>query len=174
MLKNIKLTKLIAFKAINDYSCFGMILDIFSSFDPSSFLSINNSTTLLLIFNLIIIMIVQVSYWIIPIRSISFVYLSLAVIKEQLMRTFSASIKGSSTFISCIFVIIIMINLMGLVPYMFSLSRHLIFTLALGLPMLSFFYFFFFYEGLKSFYCSFFTWWGPWLIESFFDFDWDY
>jgi len=57
------------------------------------------------------------------------------IIFRQLSRTSSFSLKGFSAIVTSIFGMIIFINILGIVPYIFSLSRHLIITLTIGLPM---------------------------------------
>lgn len=112
-----------------------MIIDIFSAFDPASFISLNNSTNLLLLSSLFIIILLQMTFWTIPTRVNTITFLILAVIVSQLSRTFSNRLKGSTSIISTIFTSLILINLLGLNPYSFSLTSHLIITLSLGLPM---------------------------------------
>lgn len=114
---------------------FWMILDIFSSFDPYSFISLHSFTSLLLLSNICLLVIIQLSFWSIPPRYLVPWILCLVLIKEQLIRTFTSSLKGSTSIVSSLFTLIILINLSGLVPYTFRLSSHLIFTLCLGLPL---------------------------------------
>lgn len=67
---------------------------------------------------------------------LSTIYLStIDVMFLQLGRTTSASLKGLSILVASTFIIIIILNLMGLIPYCFRLSSHLIITLSLGLPL---------------------------------------
>jgi len=114
---------------------FCMISDIFSAFDPFRFISINKLTSILLITNLLIIISTQVTYWSMPNRSRVSTYLINVIINEQITRTYTSNLKGSGSIITPIFSMIIIINLAGLVPYTFSLSSHLIFTLSFGLPI---------------------------------------
>lgn len=112
-----------------------MIIDIFSSFDPHSFMSLHPSTNLLLISRLIIISLTQLPFWLTPTRFNSFTYMTYSVIYSQLSRTYTNYLKGTTSVISSIFLTLILINLLGLNPYSFSLTRHLIITLSLGLPI---------------------------------------
>jgi F-type H+-transporting ATPase subunit a len=112
-----------------------MIPDIFSSFDPHLFKSFVPTTSLILIINLILINLI-----ITHIHSFQFRLLSLKtdikeIIYTQLIRTFSFNLKGFSSIISPIFIIIIIINLLGITPYLISLRRHLIITFSFGLPL---------------------------------------
>lgn len=60
---------------------------------------------------------------------------TLDVIFSQLSRTISASLKGFSILVASTFIVVIILNLIGLIPYCFRLSRHLVITLSLGLPL---------------------------------------
>lgn len=115
-------------------SIFCMISDIFSAFDPSSFNSIIPSPIFIII-NITIVLFIQLSFWPSSYRIRTPLFLFKSVIISQLNRTFSSHLKGLNNYISALFIIIILINTLGLIPYQFSLSRHLIFTLSLGLPL---------------------------------------
>lgn len=112
-----------------------MIPDIFSSFDPSLYTSVVPSTSIFLLLTFLLILILNrfsnlsVSRIKIP-RSIS-----VSTIISQLSRTNRKSLKGLSSVVTSLFILIILTNLIGLIPYSFSLSRQLIFTLSLGLPI---------------------------------------
>jgi len=114
---------------------FWMISDIFSAFDPYRFTSLNKSTIILLISNIALVTIIQLSFWITPNRVSSSIYIIISIINEQVIRTFTRKLKGINSTISNLFILIIAINLIGLIPYTFSLSSHLIFTLTFGLPI---------------------------------------
>lgn len=68
-------------------------------------------------------------------RIISSYITTLDIIFSQLRRTLSSSIKGLSSLVVSVFIIVILLNLVGLTPYAFSSTRHLITTLSLGLPI---------------------------------------
>nr|YP_009171124.1 ATP synthase F0 subunit 6 [Drawida japonica]AIR76349.1 ATP synthase F0 subunit 6 [Drawida japonica] len=112
-----------------------MMPDIFSSFDPISFNTFSPTNSVFLIINVLLIFVLQTSFWTGTNQLISYKSPIKSTIFTQLTRTFSVSTKGLTSIVSSVFVIIIMINLMGLFPYMFSTSSHLIFTLTLGFPI---------------------------------------
>lgn len=114
---------------------FWMIFDIFSSFDPHTFNSINPSINLFIIINILIIIITQLTYWILPTRITSIMTPFLLIINIQLIRTYISQLKGLNQTVSTLFFSIIIINLTGLIPYFFRSSSHLIFTLIFGLPL---------------------------------------
>nr|BDQ44103.1 ATP synthase F0 subunit 6 [Amynthas divergens] len=112
-----------------------MMPDIFSSFDPYMYNAPFPSNSLFIIMNMLVILLIQAGYWMINTRQSMFIVPLKSTIFTQLSRTFSYQLKGASSIISSTFIILIMINLMGMIPYTFSTSSHLIFTLALGFPM---------------------------------------
>nr|BDQ44155.1 ATP synthase F0 subunit 6 [Amynthas tamaensis] len=112
-----------------------MMPDIFSSFDPYMYNTLFPSNSMFIIMNMAPILLIQTGYWMINTRQSTFIVPLKSTILTQLSRTFSYQLKGTSSIISSTFTILIMINLMGMVPYTFSTSSHLIFTLALGFPM---------------------------------------
>ena len=114
---------------------FWMIPDIFSSFDPHRFNSINPSIRIFIIINIALIIITQLSFWIAASRNSSLITPFIIIITAQLSRTFIWNLKGLSQTIGTLFFTIITINLLGLIPYFFSTSSHLIFTLIFGLPL---------------------------------------
>lgn len=115
---------------------FWMILDIFSSFDPYVFNSCIPSTALFLIVNLSFLLIgILSSYWIDTPKYVSGFHILTVLIVQQYSRTFIQHLKGMSVLITPLFLSLVSINIIGLIPYSFSLSRHLIFTLRFGLPL---------------------------------------
>lgn len=112
-----------------------MIIDIFSSFDPKTSRFLIPLTFIFLATNLFIL--IQLNLSIFPSISRQFrsKTIPIEVIFSQLIRTNSSNLKGLSIVVSSIFITIILVNLMGMIPYTFSLSSHLILTLSLGLPL---------------------------------------
>jgi len=112
-----------------------MIPDIFSSFDPYIYNTLFPSNSLFLVINTLVILIVQSSFWLINSRSSTLKSPIKDTIFTQLSRTSGLHLKGLSSVLSAIFITLVIVNLIGLIPYTFSTSRHLIFTLTLGLPI---------------------------------------
>jgi ATP synthase subunit 6 len=113
-----------------------MILDIFSSFDPGVN-SINNymSPLMFWLITSTSIIIFTLSVWVTPSNITILINNTIKIINEQGTRTQGIHIKGFNSFIVALFIIIININLIGLLPAVFSYSRHLLFTLRFGLPL---------------------------------------
>jgi ATP synthase subunit 6 len=111
-----------------------MIPDIFSSFDPISFIPIFH-TQITLSISIIIIASLQLTFWS-SFHRINYPNISLlTIIFQQLTRTFSVYFKRFSTSLSSLFLLLVFVNLLGLNPYSLRISSHLIFTLSFGLPL---------------------------------------
>nr|YP_010397335.1 ATP synthase F0 subunit 6 [Gametis jucunda]UQJ77442.1 ATP synthase F0 subunit 6 [Gametis jucunda] len=106
--------------------------NLFSSFDPSSMfnLSLNWLSTFLgLLF-------IPTSYWLIPSRY-SFVWNKIIITLHSEFKTLigNNSIKGSTLIFISLFTMIVFNNFLGLFPYIFTSTSHLILTLGLALPL---------------------------------------
>nr|BDQ43947.1 ATP synthase F0 subunit 6 [Pithemera bicincta] len=112
-----------------------MMPDIFSSFDPHMYNTLFPTNSLFIMANMALILLVQAGYWTINSRQSTYIAQLKATIYTQLSRTFSHQLSGTSSIISSTFITLIVINLMGMIPYTFSTSSHLIFTLTLGFPL---------------------------------------
>nr|YP_009250798.1 ATP synthase F0 subunit 6 [Namalycastis abiuma]AMY15501.1 ATP synthase F0 subunit 6 [Namalycastis abiuma] len=80
-------------------------------------------------------MVFTTSTWIIPSNHKWSVYSLMSMMNTQSDRTSGRHLKGFNHTIVTLFTLIIMINAMGLLPYVFSFSSHLLFTLTFGLPL---------------------------------------
>lgn len=112
-----------------------MIIDIFSSFDP--FINVSYQKYPILFWTLILsaLLLRQSNFWISPPKFFWIYSIIIEVINRQRKRTQRHHMKGLTSILCALFIMIIMINFMGLLPYTFSYSRHLIFTLPLGLTI---------------------------------------
>nr|AML25910.1 ATP synthase F0 subunit 6 [Staphylinidae sp. BMNH 1274216] len=105
--------------------------NLFSSFDPSSMfnLSLNWMSTM------IGLLIIPSMFWLIPSRW-NFLWIKiLFVLHNEFKILLGTKIKGSTLIFISLFSIILFNNFMGLFPYIFTSSSHLIMTLALALPL---------------------------------------
>nr|YP_010320630.1 ATP synthase F0 subunit 6 [Illeis bistigmosa]UJP68261.1 ATP synthase F0 subunit 6 [Illeis bistigmosa] len=105
-----------------------MMTNLFSTFDPSTMFSIQlnwMSTLISLVF-------IPSLYWLIPNR-MNFLMKTMFI---TLHKEFKILTKNNNTliFIS-LFFFILMNNFMGLFPYIFTSSSHLVFTLSFALPL---------------------------------------
>nr|QPA36039.1 ATP synthase F0 subunit 6 [Camarochiloides weiweii] len=108
-----------------------MMTNLFSTFDPatSTSLSLNWMSTFLGL-----ILIPQV-FWIIPSRyniMFSKMFIKLHLEFKTLL---GESIKGFTLMFISLFTFILFNNMMGLLPYIFTSSSHLVFTMSLAIPM---------------------------------------
>nr|YP_010554806.1 ATP synthase F0 subunit 6 [Sternochetus gravis]UYP50691.1 ATP synthase F0 subunit 6 [Sternochetus gravis] len=109
-----------------------MMANLFSSFDPST----SSSISLNWMSSLILFLIIPSTYWLIPSRMTLFWILMLNILhKEFKILIKNKNLKGSTLFFVSLFTFILMNNLLGLFPYIFTSSSHMCFTLALSLPL---------------------------------------
>nr|YP_011010476.1 ATP synthase F0 subunit 6 [Halobates flaviventris]WPW47104.1 ATP synthase F0 subunit 6 [Halobates flaviventris] len=107
-----------------------MMTNLFSTFDPSTsmYYSMNWMSTL------IILIMMPYPYWIIKSRQkmmIDIIYKTL----HQEFKTLLSKSEGLTLMMTSLFMFILVNNMMGLLPYIFTSSSHLIFSLALSLPL---------------------------------------
>nr|ACR00055.1 ATP synthase F0 subunit 6 [Auchenoplax crinita] len=113
-----------------------MMLDIFSSFDPG-FYSFSGGYKMIMfwVVSVMGVFIIMIKFWASPSRLTGVVYFLSGCMCTQSRRTMGGHIKGFSSVLSALFLFIIIVNFLGLIPYMFSASSHLVYSLAFGLPM---------------------------------------
>nr|YP_010318375.1 ATP synthase F0 subunit 6 [Amalda mucronata]ULC82868.1 ATP synthase F0 subunit 6 [Amalda mucronata] len=111
-----------------------MLVDIFSSFDDNNqvFMSLY---ILMWIFSLLTIVLFSSLYWIMSPRWITLVSTFKDTASSQVFRSFGANMGGFVNIITGLFLFLILMNLSGLVPYVFSPTSHLAISLSLGLPL---------------------------------------
>nr|ASY98461.1 ATP synthase F0 subunit 6 [Hymenopus coronatus] len=108
--------------------------NLFSVFDPSSNL-MNLSINWLSTF--IGLMLIPTSMWLIPSRSVMMWNLMINKLHEEFKLLIGKKKinKGSTFMFISIFSIILFNNFMGLFPYIFTSTSHMVMTLSLALPM---------------------------------------
>lgn len=111
-----------------------MLVDIFSSFDDNNqvFISLY---ILVWLFSLISILIFASSYWVIEPRYNRIIKIFKETASAQIFRSFGLNIAGFINILTALFLFLIFVNLSGLIPYVFSPTRHLAISLSLGLPL---------------------------------------
>jgi len=115
-----------------------MITDIFSSFDPRDFpanLSIYIPSSYPWILSLLIIPLFITQFWAHPTRQSVILFAPISLIIGLISKPPSVKIAGTSHLITSLFLILIYLNLIGLAPYIFSITAHLVIALSLSLPL---------------------------------------
>jgi len=77
----------------------------------------------------------MVNFWVAPTRLSKGLIILRDFILGQSRRTVGRGLKGFNGFLVALFIFIVIVNLAGLIPYIFRVSRHLVFRLAFGLPI---------------------------------------
>nr|YP_009582116.1 ATP synthase F0 subunit 6 [Nassarius javanus]QBK82139.1 ATP synthase F0 subunit 6 [Nassarius javanus] len=111
-----------------------MLVDIFSSFDDNNqvFMSLY---VLMWIFSLVTIVLFSSSYWVMSPRWLSVVSVFKDTASSQVFRSFGINMGGFVNVITGLFLFLILMNMSGLIPYVFSPTSHLAVSLSLGLPL---------------------------------------
>nr|YP_009503294.1 ATP synthase F0 subunit 6 [Gemmuloborsonia moosai]AXA45230.1 ATP synthase F0 subunit 6 [Gemmuloborsonia moosai] len=111
-----------------------MLMDIFSSFDDNNqvFMSLY---ILMWIFPLSTIFFFSLSYWVMLPKWTSIISTFKDTVSSQIFRSYGMNMGGFMNILSGLFLFLIIINLSGLIPYVFSSTSHLAVSLSLGLPL---------------------------------------
>nr|QIQ23130.1 ATP synthase subunit 6 [Rochia nilotica] len=110
-----------------------MLVDIFSAFDDHNFVFMS-MYLLMWICSLSILGGFNMAFWVKPTRWSYVLNAPKQVIMSELMRSFGMKLGGFVNIVSGLFLMLVLLNLMGLVPYVFSVTSHLAFSFSLGLP----------------------------------------
>nr|AKR06301.1 ATP synthase F0 subunit 6 [Tenebrio molitor]UAJ48197.1 ATP synthase F0 subunit 6 [Tenebrio molitor] len=108
-----------------------MMMNLFSSFDPSS----NWSMSLNWLSTTIGLMIIPASFWFIPSRSTILWNKITTTLHKEFKTLIGENIKGSTLMMVSLFSLIMFNNFLGLLPYIFTSSSHMVMTLTLALPL---------------------------------------
>nr|AND96254.1 ATP synthase F0 subunit 6 [Onthophagus gracilipes] len=109
-----------------------MMTNLFSSFDPGTYLS----TSLNWMSTLLGLLFLPSMFWLIPSRY-SFFWNKIIITLHNEFKILlgNNSIKGSTLIFISIFSMIMFNNFLGLFPYIFTSSSHMVMTLSLALPL---------------------------------------
>nr|AXS65283.1 ATP synthase F0 subunit 6 [Histeroidea sp. 1 KM-2017] len=109
-----------------------MMTNLFSSFDPSTGLSfkLNWLSTLMGI------MFIPATYWLIPSR-LNYMWTKIIITLSNEFKVLinNNSLKGMTLIFVSLFSFIMMNNFLGLFPYIFTSTSHMVLTLTLALPL---------------------------------------
>lgn len=110
-------------------------MDIFSSFDPAINIFFSFSSLVFWSFNFFLVILFHPLFWMRSRRKFWWLSLPVSLIYDQRIRTSRSHLKGFPSLLVSLFVLIIIVNFGGILPYVFRTSSHLLFTLVLGLPL---------------------------------------
>nr|YP_005351152.1 ATP synthase F0 subunit 6 [Tegula brunnea]AFB78102.1 ATP synthase F0 subunit 6 [Tegula brunnea] len=111
-----------------------MLVDIFSSFDDHNFVFMS-LYVLMWFATLSVLAMFNMSFWVGPTRWSYLLNVPKSIIMSQLMRSFGMKLGGFVNVVSSLFLMLIFFNLMGLIPYVFSVTSHLAISFSLGFPL---------------------------------------
>nr|YP_010849297.1 ATP synthase F0 subunit 6 [Krisna nigromarginata]WGG89437.1 ATP synthase F0 subunit 6 [Krisna nigromarginata] len=105
-----------------------MMMNLFSSFDPCTGMMSLNWLSMMLMFIML-----PYNMWLIPNNNL----IMINNIINNIFIELKSNLKclSSSILMMSIFLFIMMNNIMGLIPYIFTCSSHLLFSLTLSLPL---------------------------------------
>nr|AFI54803.1 ATP synthase F0 subunit 6 [Eucorysses grandis] len=108
-----------------------MMTNLFSTFDPSTSiqLSMNWMSTF------IGMILIPSTFWLLPNRMNIFIFMIMNKLHEEFKLLLGPQNKGMTLMMITLFTFIIFNNAMGLLPYVFTSSSHLVFTMTLALPL---------------------------------------
>nr|YP_010596100.1 ATP synthase F0 subunit 6 [Ectomocoris horridus]WAJ48432.1 ATP synthase F0 subunit 6 [Ectomocoris horridus] len=108
-----------------------MMANLFSTFDPCSSMSMSMNW----ISTFLGFLLIPNIYWTMPSRHNLIIYSIYNKLYLEFKMLLSEKSKGIKLIFIGTFMFILFNNMMGLLPYVFTSSSHLIFTLTLALPM---------------------------------------
>lgn len=108
-----------------------MIINLFSSFDPSS----NWRLSLNWLRTMVGLIIIPGSLWLIPNRIFILWNNIILTLHKEFKNLLYSNIKGRSLIFIRLFSFILFNNFLGLFPCIFTRSRHIVITLSLALPL---------------------------------------
>nr|ARH53952.1 ATP synthase F0 subunit 6 [Nacerdes carniolica] len=108
-----------------------MMMNLFSSFDPSTNWNVSLNWTS----SLIGLLILPSMFWLIPSR-LNFIWIKIILtLHKEFNNLLGTKIKGSSLIFISLFSLIVFNNFLGLFPYIFTSTSHMVLTLTLALPL---------------------------------------
>nr|UJG45349.1 ATP synthase F0 subunit 6 [Aquarius najas] len=107
-----------------------MMTNLFSTFDPSTSMNYSMNWTS----TFIIMILFPYSYWMMNSRYSKMIQIIYSTLHMEFKTLLNKS-NGLTLMMTSIFMFILINNMMGLLPYIFTSSSHLVFSLALSLPL---------------------------------------
>nr|AAR13387.1 ATP synthase F0 subunit 6 [Phoronis architecta] len=111
-----------------------MMADIFSVFDDQNGTFLGLTMFVWTLSGLSLFLVLS-KFWLSSSRLESLYFSVKGITQELIIRTKGKDLGGFNLMISSLFMMIIIFNLLGLIPYMFSITSHLVFSFCLALPL---------------------------------------
>nr|ADZ47918.1 ATP synthase F0 subunit 6 [Xenophyes cascus] len=108
-----------------------MMVSLFSSFDPST----SNLIHLNWMSSLYILFIIPLNYWTTSSQFIKTWTIMYERIHYELKTILTNKYVGSTLIMTSLFLIILLNNMVGLIPYVFTSTSHIIFPLSFSIPL---------------------------------------
>nr|AVJ52342.1 ATP synthase F0 subunit 6 [Symphylus caribbeanus] len=108
-----------------------MMTNLFSTFDPSTSLQFSMNW----ISTFVGFLILPMSFWMLPNRINLLISSVTTKLHEEFKMLLGSGMKGMTLLMIAMFMFILTNNAMGLLPYVFTSSSHLVFTMTLALPL---------------------------------------
>nr|UPL65355.1 ATPase subunit 6 [Meschia woodwardi] len=108
-----------------------MMTNLFSTFDPATSVKISMNW----ISTITCFLLIPVTYWKMPNRINIILSTMINKLHEEFKMLLGVKSRGMTLMMISLFMFIILNNIMGLLPYIFTSSSHLTYTLSLALPL---------------------------------------
>nr|QNH68990.1 ATP synthase F0 subunit 6 [Mazarredia convexa] len=108
-----------------------MMTNLFSTFDPST----SSSTSLNWMSNLILFIVIPPTFWMMNSRAYMMLKYTLMKLNSEFNMVMNYTNKSSIMMFLSIFIMLLVNNMMGLFPYIFTSTSHLTMTISMALPM---------------------------------------
>nr|YP_010736638.1 ATP synthase F0 subunit 6 [Bannacoris arboreus]AVJ52307.1 ATP synthase F0 subunit 6 [Bannacoris arboreus]WEM32391.1 ATP synthase F0 subunit 6 [Bannacoris arboreus] len=108
-----------------------MMTNLFSTFDPAT----NMHTSLNWLSTASVLFFLPLSYWILPNNLTLFINSIINKLHSEFKTLLGSKNMGTTIFTLSLFIFILFNNMLGLLPYVFTSSSHMIYTLTLSLPL---------------------------------------
>nr|YP_010563142.1 ATP synthase F0 subunit 6 [Stephanitis chinensis]UYX61148.1 ATP synthase F0 subunit 6 [Stephanitis chinensis] len=108
-----------------------MMTNLFSTFDPSTSMKMSMNWVSMMMF----LIILPMNFWIKKSRMKTTIYILMNTLIKELKMTLNMKSKEVILILVSIFFMILMNNMMGLMPYIFTSTSHMVVNLTLALPL---------------------------------------
>nr|YP_010535263.1 ATP synthase F0 subunit 6 [Megacopta cribriella]UYA97724.1 ATP synthase F0 subunit 6 [Megacopta cribriella] len=108
-----------------------MMTNLFSTFDPATSMKMSMNWLSTLIY----MMMIPMLYWALPNRAIKATMMINLKLHEEFKLLLGSESSGMTLLMITLFMLIFINNIMGLLPYIFTSSSHLVFSMTMALPL---------------------------------------